>query len=107
LQAIGSLLSWEPDAPVDEIVRRMHSAAQQVRSVEITRAVRHSRVNGHDIQTGDVLACVDGQIPHVGSDDCTVLEDVLRGLAEPPELATVYRGAPITEQASKRLLATL
>jgi hypothetical protein len=107
LQAIGALLSWEPDAPVDEVVRRMYSAAQQVRSLEITRAVRHSRVNGHDIQTGDVLACVDGQITHVGSDDCTVLEDVLRGLAEPPELATVYRGAGITEQAAKRLLATL
>ena len=48
--------------------RRERAAAQASRddAVEVTRAVRDSTADGHDIKEGDVIAIVDDKITQVG-----------------------------------------
>jgi hypothetical protein len=106
-QGIGALLSWDPAEPVATSVARMHAAAQRVRSLEITRAARNSRAHGREIAAGDVIALINGEIAHCGSDDCAVVLDLLRDLAQLPELVTIYRGAGVAEQTAQDLGAAL
>lgn len=106
-QGISALLCWDRDHPIDAAVTRMQSAAQLVRTVEITRAVRASRLDGREILAGDVLALMDGELAQVGSDEGAVIEELMASLPDPPEVVTVYRGAATTEQAAHLLVVTL
>jgi dihydroxyacetone kinase-like predicted kinase len=62
----------------------------------VTRAVRDSTANGHDIKEGDVLGIFDDEIREVGQDEPSVIEAVLGAAEQTPELVTVYRGGDVT-----------
>ena len=94
-QGISALLALEPDSPLDDNCSRMSGAIEHVHALEVTRAVRDSTVNGHSIIEGDVLGILDDEITEVGQDEHSVIEAVLRGVEETPELVTVYSGAHV------------
>jgi DAK2 domain fusion protein YloV len=106
-QGISALLCWDLDHPVDAVVAQMQAAARRVRTLEITRAVRDSRLDGRKIHVGDVLALLDGELTRVGSDEGVVIQELLATLPDPPELVTVYRGQATTEQAAHLLVTAL
>jgi DAK2 domain fusion protein YloV len=106
-QGISALLALEPDGALDANCSRMAGAIEHVHALEVTRAVRDSSVNGHDISEGDVLGILDDEITEVGGDERGVIERVLRGVAEPPELVTVYRGGEVDEADAEGLVAAL
>lgn len=106
-QGISALLAFDPSASIDDNFRSMVAAIAAVRAVEITHAVRASRVNGHKIKTGDVIAVVDDAITEVGSDYLGVIEGVLAAQESMPELVTVYRGAEVTADDAETLVGTL
>jgi hypothetical protein len=106
-QGISALLALEPDAALAANCSRMESAIQDVHALEITRAVRDSSANGQEISEGDVLGILDGKITEVGTDERAVIEAVLRGLAETPELVTVYRGSTVGADAAAALVEAL
>jgi len=106
-QGISAMLAFDPTASLDDNVEQMLAAIESVRAVEITHAVRASSVNGHRIETGDVIAVVDDEITEVGNDYLAVIEAVL-GAQEPmPELVTVYRGAEVTADEAESLVDKL
>lgn len=106
-QGISALLAYDPEAPADVNAKRMTEAITSVRGVEITRAVRDSTANGHDIKEGDVIAVVDDHIAEVGEGYLPVIESVLNGAEPSPELVTVYRGVDISGEEAERLVADL
>ncbi|GAC1342573.1 MAG: DAK2 domain-containing protein [Candidatus Dormibacteria bacterium] len=106
-QGISALLAFDSSASLDENCARMTRAAQGVRAVEVTRAVRDATANGLAIRTGDVIALVDDEITQAGEDEAAVIEAVLRNLAERPDLVTVYRGAEVTEEQARALVSGL
>jgi DAK2 domain fusion protein YloV len=106
-QGISALLSLEPDAALDANCTRMEGAIKHVHALEITRAVRDSTANGHDIKEGDVLGILDDAIVEVAADERTVIETVLRGAESPHELITVYRGGDVTADDAEALVAAL
>jgi dihydroxyacetone kinase-like predicted kinase len=85
----------------------MEGAIKHVHALEITRAVRDSTANGHDIKEGDVLGILDDAIVEVAADERTVIETVLRGAESPHELITVYRGGDVTADDAEALVAAL
>ena len=95
-QGISALLALEPDSTLDANSSRMTAAIEHVHALEVTRAVRDSSANGHEIKEGDVLGIFDDEIREVGADEPSVIEAVLRSVDEPPELVTVYRGGDVT-----------
>ena len=106
-QGISALLALEPDGALDSNCARMAGAIENVHALEITRAVRDTTVNGHDIAVGDVLGILDDEITEVGNDEPTVIERVLRGVAHAPELVTVYRGGDVGESDAETLVGGL
>ncbi|MDQ6847314.1 MAG: DAK2 domain-containing protein [Candidatus Dormibacteraeota bacterium] len=95
-QGISALLALEPESSIDANAARMSAAIEHVHALEVTRAVRDSTANGHEIKEGDVLGILDDEIREVGSDEPSVIEAVLGSVDQPPELVTVYRGGDVT-----------
>jgi hypothetical protein len=95
-QGIAALLALEPDSALDVNSSRMVAAIEHVHALEVTRAVRDSTADGHQIKEGDVLGILDDAIREVGGDELSVIEAVLAAVDEPPELVTVYRGGDVT-----------
>jgi dihydroxyacetone kinase-like predicted kinase len=92
---------------VDTNCERMAEAIQSVRAVEVTRAVRDSTFNGHEIKEGDVIAIVDDEITQVGDSYRSVIEAVLDAETHPPELVTVYRGADVSAKEATSLVTAV
>jgi hypothetical protein len=106
-QGISAMLALDPGADTSTNARRMSEALAHVSAVEVTRAVRDSRVNGLQILAGQVIALVDGDIVEAGEDDAGVIEAVLRNRETPPELVTVYWGAQVDEATASALVTRL
>ncbi|HEY0409910.1 MAG TPA: DAK2 domain-containing protein [Candidatus Dormibacteraeota bacterium] len=106
-QGITALLALDPGAGLDSNCVRMEEAIARVITVEVTRAVRDSTADGHDIRAGDVIAVVDDRITQVGQDDLSVVEAALEDAGREPELITVYRGAGVGEEAAATLVDAL
>jgi uncharacterized protein len=106
-QGISALLALEPDAGLDANSSRMTGAIEHVHALEVTRAIRNSTAGGHRIKAGDALGILDGEITQVGADERSVIEAVLRGLANAPELVTVYRGGQVEAADAEALVSGL
>lgn len=106
-QGISALLALEPDATIDANYERMTAAIEHVHALEVTRAVRDSNANGHEIKEGDVLGILDDEIREVGTDEPAVIEAVLGSVEQRPELVTVYRGGDVTPADADALVEAM
>jgi DAK2 domain fusion protein YloV len=100
---LAVLVAYGPDDALDLIAPRMEAVLTQVRSAEITRAVRTARVDGVDVAEGAWLALVDGRVVASAAE----LEDAVRAatselLAADVAVITALTGAGEVEAASAR-----
>ncbi|HKR98661.1 MAG TPA: DAK2 domain-containing protein, partial [Candidatus Dormibacteraeota bacterium] len=97
----------DASADADTNIETMTAAMRSVRAVEVTRAIRDSTSNGHEIREGDVIAIVDGEIRAVGDEYGRVIASVLAAQTTSPELVTVYRGSEISADEAERMVGEL
>ncbi|MCY4073308.1 MAG: DAK2 domain-containing protein [Chloroflexi bacterium] len=113
ISALIALRSFEDSGEdsggdLDSAIREMRAAAQQVCSIEITRASRDSRLGGLAIGCGDFLAIGDGQILVAGATIEAAVRDALaKALKAEHELVTLYYGDSIQEREAKDLIERL
>ncbi len=89
-------------------IGEMRAAAQQVISIEITRATRDSRLHGLAIRGGDFIALAGGQIMAAGATIAAVIAAALAKVQSPEhELATFYYGDSVQEQEARKLIERL
>ena len=106
-EGVAALFGLEGAEGVDNIVSQMTDLAQAIRSVEITRAVRNSRIGGRKITSGDVLAISGEDVIAVGTEPLEVIEEVV-GSAEPkPEIVTLYYGSETAVDDAESLAGLL
>ncbi len=92
----------------DSAIDEMRAAAQQVSSVEITRATRDSRLGGLAIRCGDFLATGEGQILVAGATiEASLRDAVAKVLKAEHELLTLYYGDGIQEREARELIERL
>jgi uncharacterized protein len=94
VEALGALVAYDPDAPLDVNRSAMAEAAARIRAGEVTRAVRDSVAECGPIATGDWIAITrDGVTAAVksASDAAVALVDVL--VDDESELLTIIVGA--------------
>lgn len=86
----------------------MRAAAQQVCSIEITRATRDSRLHGLAIRCGDFIALGDGRIIVAGATiEAVIVAALAKVLSPEHELATLYYGDSVQEQEARELIERL
>ncbi|NJN96862.1 MAG: DAK2 domain-containing protein [Anaerolineales bacterium] len=96
-QGIAALLSLNYQTDLAANAERMLDAAQQVQTLEITRAVRETTLSGFQIKLGDVMGLLNDELVSVGRDFDEVTLDVLEKVeAGACEVITLYFGRDCT-----------
>jgi uncharacterized protein len=107
-QGISALLAFNFQADVQTNVGAMEQAAHGVHTVEVTRSVRDSEVDGRPVRAGDMLGIYDGRI--VASGD-TADQALVRALEHAPvealEIVTIYYGAGASESQAHAVAADI
>lgn len=104
-QGIAAMLAYNPQAELELNNTRMTSAMRQVRTGEITFAVRSTTYKGLEITEGDILGIVDEEIAVTGQEPNAVLEELLGLLVgEDSEFVTILYGAEISDEVAAEAL---
>lgn len=103
-QGLAAMLAYEPGRSVEENLEAMRRAAEQVRTGEITYAVRDSQNNGLQVRKDDVIGLVEGDLVAAGTDrGAVVLEVIGRMLTEDSEVISLYYGEDVTEEEAEAM----
>ena len=95
-QGVAAVLALSPDLSFEENSAAMERALEQVRSAEVTRAVRATTIDGQKIHAGQAIGIIDGKLTVVSSSiEEAVLASVLKMRPETASLLTIYSGSDV------------
>ncbi|MBQ4550008.1 MAG: DAK2 domain-containing protein, partial [Oscillospiraceae bacterium] len=102
-QGITAMLSFNPEAGVEENTEALTEALATVDTMQITYAARNSDFDGFDIHEGDYMALYGSQLFGTSKD----IKVLLRSLAEKvrdegKEYITIYYGADVKERHAQK-----
>jgi len=105
-QGIGALLSFNYDMDLEDNASAMAEALNRVKSIEITKAVRKSQINGMNIKKGEFIAVLDDkELVANGKKVKDVITNALeKADVKNAELVSIYYGAE-TKPAEARKIA--
>ena len=107
-QGITSMMSYNVELSGEENAENMTAALANVRSIEITHAVRDTSIEDKEIKEGQILGIVDGKIRAVGDEMTNLVDDTLKSMdIDDYELVTVYYGADVSAEEAEKLLDDL
>lgn len=96
-QGVAALLSFNYQADLETNARRMLASAQQITTIEVTRAVRETSYNGFKVTSGDIIGLVNDELMSVGASDHQVVLDLLTKIElDLYEILTIYFGREIS-----------
>jgi uncharacterized protein len=107
-QGIAALLAFDYEADFDSNTRLMTEALASVKTVEVTRAVRSTKLNGLTIKKKQAIGLLDGTIVAVADDPKEALNATLSkaGLKK-SEVVTLYYGEDTDEAQSQQAKAEI
>lgn len=107
-QGIAALLALNPDAEPEAALAAMRRAIGQVRTIEVTRAARPTRVDGQPVAAGQPIALLDGELAVAAfSPEEAVLRAVARVGPAAGALFTVFYGEGVPLERANHLAAEL
>jgi hypothetical protein len=103
-QGIAAVLAFDPGASLEVNRSRMERAIEGVHAIEVTNAVRESKIGDRRVPEGALIGVLDGEVVSTGSDIEPVVLEALEGLPKDSvEVVTLYRGADVEEATSEQL----
>ncbi|MBR7186192.1 MAG: DAK2 domain-containing protein [Clostridia bacterium] len=103
-QGFAAALSFDPDASAEENKTNMIHALDNVKSGQVTHAVRTTNVNGFKIKEGDIIGLDDKKILAKSDNiDDTVLTLLDKLKEDSHEVITLYYGEGVTEEEAEAL----
>jgi hypothetical protein len=103
-QGVAALLAFDYEAEFETNVSIMTEALPTVKSIEITRAVRSTRLNGLAIKKKQAIGFLDGALMAVGDKTTDVVGDTLnRAELKKADVVTIYYGADASEAEAKEI----
>jgi len=96
-QGIAALLAFGYDMNLEKNARAMEKAISKVQAIEVTRAVRETRLNDLEIRKGQFIAILNDEdlIARADKVGGVVLEALGKAGVKKAEIVTVYYGAEI------------
>ncbi|BCE06505.1 MULTISPECIES: DAK2 domain-containing protein [Bacillus] len=105
-QGMAALLAFNPALGADENEAAMLGAIGEVKSGQITYAVRDTNIDGIDIKKGDFMGILNGKIVETASDQLAAAKKLLAGMIdEDSEIVTVIKGEDAPEEEAEELAA--
>jgi dihydroxyacetone kinase-like predicted kinase len=107
-QGIAALLAFDYEADFETNGRIMTEAMSTVKTVEITRAVRSTKLDGLKIKKKQAIGLLDGNLVAAGDKSVDVLGDVLSKVdLDKAEVVTIYYGADTKEAEAQQVNANI
>ncbi|TET26685.1 MAG: DAK2 domain-containing protein, partial [Dehalococcoidia bacterium] len=107
-QGVAALLALDYEADLESNVQLMERAKSEIKSIEVTRAVRSTQLNGLKIKKKQVIGIVNGKMLAVGDSAGGVLNDVLTELdLDKIEVITIYYGADTELTEAEQISQTI
>ena len=104
-QGLSAAIAFEPDETAEYNVEKMKDAAKEVKSAEITTAVRDTVLNGENIVKGQYLGILEGEIvAHLGTVKETVTA-LLNKMVDEDEDSVIsfYYGEDVKEEEAEEI----
>ncbi|MFN2227114.1 MAG: DAK2 domain-containing protein [Anaerolineae bacterium] len=103
-QGISALLALNYQADLATNARIMDEAAQIIKTIEITTAVRSVQINGISVQEGEVIGLIDGKLKVKGEEMDEIVRQALEQMgAQEYEIITIYYGETVTHEQAEAL----
>lgn len=103
-QGITAMVNYVEGAAVEENAKAMTESLAEVKSGQVTYAVRDTSIDGHEIKAGDIMGLSDKTIETVGNDVVdTTVELIRKMLEDESELVTIYYGEEGNEADAERI----
>jgi uncharacterized protein len=107
-QGIAALFAFDFSANLEANASAMAHALSQVQTIEVTRAVRASQVDGLTIAENDVIGLLNDRIVEAGPSPEAVVSAVLARIeADRVGTVTIYAGADTTENEREALCTSV
>jgi len=107
-QGVAALLAFDYEADMETNAQNMNKARAAVKSIEVTRAVRSTRLGGLDIKKHQAIGFLNGDLVAVGDSPAAVVQDVLgRVKLDEAEVITIYYGDDTTSAEAEEVGGTL
>ncbi|MFZ5856384.1 MAG: DAK2 domain-containing protein [Chloroflexota bacterium] len=103
-QGLSAMLAHNPDGEVDAVAEKMNKSLASVRTGEITIATRTVEIDGVNVESGQVIALLDGKLVLSSS----TIQDAVMGFlekaeADKHELITFYYGEDLNRAEALKI----
>jgi DAK2 domain fusion protein YloV len=107
-QGVAALLAFDYEADLESNAENMNQAQSEVKSIEVTRAVRSTRLGGLDIKKKQAIGFLDGGLVAVSdSADEVLTETLARVNPDEAEVVTIYYGADTKLAEAEQVAAAI
>ena len=103
-QGINAMVNLVPSLDAEGNVQIMTEAAEDVKSGEVTYAIRTTDVNGMHIEKGDYMGIGDGNVLSVSKNKIMAAVNMINAMSdEETEIVTIYYGESSNEEEAREL----
>lgn len=103
-QGMTAMLSFNPEADIDENQENMEDSLDTVKSGQVTQAIRNTAIDGLNITKGHFMGIVDGKIEVDDADIVKATEDMLdKMIDEDSEVITILVGKDGNDQDAQTI----
>lgn len=105
-QGISAMISFEMNKSVEENLSDMEEAISNVKTGQVTYAVRDTVIDDKEIKENDIMGIGDKTILSVGKDIAETTLDLIDQLVtDESEFISIYYGADVSEEDAEHLMA--
>lgn len=103
-QGISAMIAYDSTISLEDNKTNMLEAIENVKSGQVTYAVRDTSIDGKTIKQGDIMGLSDKGLLAVGSDIADVAFDVISECYdEDKEIISIYYGSDVTKENAEKL----
>lgn len=107
-QGITAVINYVPDLSVEDNEQTMNEEIGNVKTGQVTYAVRDTMIDDKEIKQGDYMGIGDKGILSVGADMTTVTCEMVQEMVDDDiELISVYYGADVSAEDAEQISAIL
>jgi DAK2 domain fusion protein YloV len=107
-QGVVALLAFDYEADFKANAEIMEKALASVKTIEITRSVRSTQLNGLKIRRKQPIGLLDGELIAVGDTDLEVINQLFSRIdTDEAEVVTIYYGAEAEAAEAEKISASI
>ncbi len=107
-QGLAALLAVMPGTDLEKAVKSMTEAVEEVKTGEVTYAVRDTSIDGKNVEKGSIIGIFDDEIVQTGAEIPNTVLGLLEKMITPDnEVCTLYYGETISTGEAEKLFEIL